>query len=173
MTLTSQSPQPWYKEFWPWMILGVLASSVIAGTTFLVLSITSYDGMVEDNYYKSGLAINQVIAQDRRATEMDMAAAVRVDDLTGDVNVDLSGEARPERLLLTLIFPTRDDRDQQLILEHVRDGHYVGQAPRQLEYRWYLQLAPDVESPEWRLQGEATFPSDNAFQMKAQVPDEG
>ena len=170
--MNPQPTHPWYKEFWPWMILGVLASSVIAGTTFLVLSITSYDGMVEDNYYKTGLAINQVIAQDHRATELGMAAAVRVDDLTGDVNVNLAGEARPERLRLTLIFPTRDDRDQQLTLERVRDNHYVGQAPRQLEYRWYLQLAPDVQAPEWRLRGEATFPHSGAFQLRAQAADE-
>jgi|TARA_B100000700_G_scaffold18766_2_gene18411 hypothetical protein len=154
------------------MILAVLGSSIIAGTTFLVLSITSYDGMVEDNYYKTGLAINQVIEQDHRATEMGMAARIRVDDLTGDINVDLSGEARPQRLLLTLIFPTRDDRDQQLILEHVHGSHYVGQAPSQLEYRWYLQLEPDVQAPEWRLQGEATFPSAEAFRLKARAPDE-
>ncbi len=171
--MNPQSTHPWYKEFWPWMILGVLASSIIAGTTFLVLSITSYDGMVEDNYYKTGLAINQVIAQDHRATELGMTAAVRIDDLTGDVNVDLAGEARPERLLLTLIFPTRDDRDLQLILERVRGRHYVGQAPRQLEYRWYLQLAPDVQVPGWRLRGEATFPRADAFRLTAQAPDEG
>jgi len=167
--LNSQPTNPWYKEFWPWMLLAVLGSSIIAGTTFLVLSITSYDGMVEDNYYKTGLAINQVIAQDHRATEMGMAARIRVDDLTGDINVDLSGEARPQRLLLTLTFPTRDDRDQQL---HVRGRHYVGQAPSQLEYRWYLQLEPDVQDPEWRLQGEATFPSAEAFRLKAQAPDD-
>lgn len=172
MTLNAQPTNPWYKEFWPWMLLAVLGSSIIAGTTFLVLSITSYDGMVEDNYYKTGLAINQVIAQDHRAAELGMAARVRVDDMTGDVNVDLSGEARPQRLLLTLIFPTRDDRDQQLILTHVRGSHYVGQAPSHLEYRWYLQLEPDVQTPEWRLQGEASFPSAEAFRLTAQVPDE-
>ncbi|WP_242457974.1 FixH family protein [Halomonas sp. YLGW01] len=170
--MNRQPTHPWYKEFWPWMILAVLASSIIAGTTFLVLSITSYDGMVEDNYYKTGLAINQVIAQDHRATELGMAAAVRLDDLTGDINVELSGEARPERLLLTLIFPTRDDRDQQLILERVRGSHYVGQAPRQLEHRWYLQLAPDAQAPDWRLRGEATFPSEDAFRLTAQAKDE-
>lgn len=159
------STHPWYKEFWPWLMLGILASSVIAGTTFLVLSITSFDGMVEDNYYKHGLAINQVIEQDRRAAELGLAADLRLDDLTGDVTLDLAGEARPERLILSLIFPTQGDRDQQLSLEHVRGGHYVGQAPRQIEYRWYLQVSPDVEAPAWRLTGEARFPEDATISL--------
>lgn len=151
-------PRPWYKEFWPWFLLGILSSSVIMGTTFLVLSITSFDGMVEDNYYKVGKAINETLEQDQRAAELGMSAQLRIDDLTGDVVVDLDGEARPERLLLELIFPTQGNRDQSVVLDHVRDGHYAGQLPRALEYRWYVQLHPDSADPEWRLLGEIELP---------------
>ncbi|EPC02977.1 hypothetical protein L861_21955 [Litchfieldella anticariensis FP35 = DSM 16096] len=160
MTVEPRSIPPWYKQFWPWFLLGILLSSVAVSTTFLVLSIKSYDGMVADNYYKQGLAINQVIEQDRRAAELGLSAELRIDDLTGDITVDLDGEHHPERLLLALIFPTRGDRDLNLTLEHVRNGLYTGQAPNRLEYRWYLQLQPDQEAPEWRLSGEASFPQD-------------
>ena len=171
-----QTIRPWYKEFWPWMMLGILGSSVIVGTTYLVMSIVSFDGMVEDDYYKHGLAINQVLEKDHRAAALGLSAELRIDDLTGDITLELQGdtpateaqrkELRPERLILALIFPAQDGRDQTLTLERVRDNHYIGQAPNQLKYRWYLQVAPDGADADWRLTGEARFPSQDPISLK-------
>ncbi|MHB0776319.1 FixH family protein [Halomonas sp. WWR20] len=162
-------PRPWYKEFWPWFLLAILAASVAMGTTFLVLSITSFDGMVEDNYYKKGLAINEILDQEQHAAELNMAAALNIDDLTGDITVELQGDSRPEQLQLNLIFPAQGRQDQSILLQRVRDGHYVGQIPRQLEYRWYVQLQPVAQDgpPEWRLNGEAHFPLETAMHLRA------
>ena len=160
-------PPPWYKQFWPWFLLGILGLSIAVSTTFLVVSITSFDGLVEDNYYKVGKAINERLEQDDRAEELNMVAELRIDDLTGGVVVVLDGEARPERLLLELIFPTQGDRDQRVILEHVRDGHYAGQLPRALQYRWYVHLAPDTSDPEWRLRGEIELPRQAPLTLSA------
>lgn len=171
-----QTVRPWYKEFWPWMMLGVLGSSVIFGVTYLIMSIVTFDGMVEDDYYKHGLAINQVLEKDHRAAALGLSAELRVDDLTGDINLELQGaspaseaqrqELRPQQLTLALIFPAQDGSDHTLTLERVRDNHYVGQAPRQLKYRWYLRLAPNVADADWRLTGEARFPSQEPISLK-------
>lgn len=164
-------PRPWYKEFWPWFLLGILGMSVVMGVTFLVLSITSFDGMVEDDYYKQGLAINQRLEQDQRAAELNLVANLRVDSLTGDVMVDLEGDARPEQLRLELLFPTQGHRDQSVLLERVRNGHYVGQLPRSLEYRWYVQLHPDSvaqgSESDWRLVGEIELPREAPLTLRA------
>lgn len=162
---------PWYKQFWPWFLLGLLLSSVVVSTTFLVLSIRSFDGMVQEDYYKHGRAINMVLAKQQRATELGLAGELRVDELSGDITFDLEGEAHPERLYLKLIFPTRGDRDQEFVLDHVRDGRYVGQTPTTLSYRWYLQVQPSQEDPAWRLVGEAHFPDDSAIALTPGGPD--
>lgn len=160
-----QPARPWYKEFWPWFLLTILGLAVVMGTTTLVLSITSFDGMVADNYYKKGLAINKVLEQDDAARELGMRASLRIDDVTGDVTVDLVGDARPERLLLELIFPTQD-RDQSVTLEHVHGGRYHGQLPERLEYRWYVQLHPEATNPVWRLTGEISLPRRDALWLE-------
>ncbi|MFC3284639.1 FixH family protein [Litchfieldella rifensis] len=165
MTVESKRIPPWYKQFWPWFLLGLLLSSIAVSTTYLVLSITTFDGMVEDNYYKRGLAINEVIEQDEHAARLGLRADLRIDDLTGDMTLDLSGEQRPERLYLALIFPTQGDRDLDLVLEHVRDGRYVGQVPRQLQHRWYMQLRPTQQAPAWRLTAEARLPTREAIAL--------
>ncbi|PAU76207.1 FixH family protein [Halomonas salipaludis] len=154
---------PWYKQFWPWFLLGLLMTSVTVSTTMLVIAVRSADGMVQEDYYEHGRAINMILAKQQRAAELNLAGDLRIDDQTGDITLDLAGDDRPERLILKLLFPTRDDRDQAFTLEHVRDGRYVGQAEERLAYRWYLQLQPDQETPEWRLSGEATFPADEAI----------
>ena len=55
--------------------------------------------------------------------------------------------------------------DIEITLEHVRDGRYLGQAPDNLRYRWYLQLQPQVDEPEWRLVGEGRFPDEDAVHL--------
>jgi hypothetical protein len=159
------APTPWYKQFWPWFLLGLLFMSIGVSSTFAVLAIRSADGMVQEDYYEHGRAINMVLAKQQRAHELNLAADLRIDPLTSDIIVQLDGDDRPERLYLRLIFPTQDDRDQDLVLEHVRDGRYLGQAPDNLRYRWYLQLHPSEEQPEWRLVGEASLPSEESFRL--------
>ncbi|MBW6390879.1 MAG: FixH family protein [Halomonas sp.] len=159
------TPAPWYKQFWPWFLIGLLFSAIGVSSTFAVLSVRSFDGMVQEDYYEHGRAINMVLAKQQRAHALNLAADLRIDPLTSDIIVQLDGDDRPERLHLRLIFPTQDNRDQDLTLEHVRDGHYLGQAPDNLRHRWYLQLQPSAETPEWRLVGEARFPSDESFSL--------
>ncbi|MCE8020288.1 FixH family protein [Halomonas sp. MCCC 1A11036] len=167
--MTMTAPTPWYKQFWPWFLLGLLCMSIVVSSTFAVLAIRSADGMVQEDYYEHGRAINMVLAKQQRAHELNLAADLRIDPLTSDIIVQLDGDDRPERLYLRLIFPTQDDRDQDLVLEHVRDGRYLGQAPDNLRYRWYLQLHPSEEQPEWRLVGEASLPSEESFYLTPDV----
>ncbi|CAM3935016.1 FixH family protein [Vreelandella rituensis] len=165
-TTTPTKIPPWYKQFWPWFLLGLLFSSIIVSTTFAVVSIKSSDGMVvQEDYYEHGKAINMVIAKQVRARELNLSASLRLDPLTSDIVVDLAGDTRPEKLYLQLIFPTENDRDQSFVLEHVRDGRYITQGPDNLRYRWYLQLQPDQQDSDWRLTGEATFPSENSIAL--------
>ncbi|QPI63402.1 FixH family protein [Vreelandella venusta] len=158
---------PWYKQFWPWFLLGLLFSSIIVSTTFAVMSIKSYDGMVvQEDYYEHGKAINMVFAKQEQARALNLSAELRIDPLTSDIVVDLAGDARPAKLYLDLIFPTEDDRDQSFVLEHVREGRYITQGPDNLRYRWYLQLQPEQgDESAWRLIGEARFPNENTIAL--------
>ncbi|MBB3142934.1 FixH family protein [Halomonas organivorans] len=160
MTAEHEHIPPWYKQFWPWFLIGLLGSSVAFSLVYLTLSIHYFDGTVAEDYYKEGLAINQQIAKQERAQALGLSATLRADPTTGDIVVDLAGDDHPERLILKLIFPTESHRDRELTLEHVRAGRYVTMLDEPLRYRWYLHLQPD-DGPEaaWRLTGEARFPT--------------
>lgn len=157
---------PWYKQFWPWFLLGLLFSSIIVSSTFAVLSIRTADGMVvQEDYYEHGKAINMVFAKQERARELNLSAELRLDPLTSDIVIDLAGDTHPDTLYLDFIFPTEDDRDQSFVLEHVRDGRYITQGPDNMRYRWYIQLQPERQEADWRLVGEATFPDENSVAL--------
>nr|WP_298250717.1 FixH family protein [uncultured Halomonas sp.] len=157
--------KPWYKQFWPWFLIGLLLSSILFSLVYLAFSIRYYDGSVGDDYYKRGLAINEQLAKQEHAQELGLKAQLLFDDRTGDVVVDLAGEglseSRPKSLQLALIFPTDSDFDRILTLEHVHEGRYITTMEEPLRYRWYLQLQPEAgEQAPWRLTGEVSFPSD-------------
>ncbi|WP_144979573.1 FixH family protein [Halomonas sp. C22] len=157
---------PWYKQFWPWFLLALLSSSIVVSITFAVLSIKTADGMVvQEDYYEHGKAINMVLAKQERANELGLSAELRIDPLTSDIVLDLTGDDRPETLYLTLIFPTQDDRDQEFVLQHVREGRYITQGPDNLRYRWYIQLQPQQTDADWRLIGEARFPNEESVAL--------
>ncbi|WP_136247495.1 FixH family protein [Halomonas borealis] len=166
MSVPHRTIPPWYKQFWPWFMIGLLGASVTFSLVYLALSIHYFDGTVADDYYKEGLAINQQIAKQERARDLGLSATLRADPATGDLVVDLAGEAHPERLTLKLIFPTENHRDRRLTLEHLHAGRYVTMLEAPLRHRRYLHLEPaDTGEPAWRLTGEARFPAETAFTL--------
>ncbi|MDR5866632.1 FixH family protein [Halomonas koreensis] len=166
MTAEHESIPPWYKQFWPWFLIGLLGSSVTFSLVYLAFSLHYYDGTVAQDYYKEGLAINEQIAKQEQAQALGLAATLRADPATGDLVVDLAGEQHPERLVLKLIFPTESARDRTLELEHVRAGRYVTMLEEPLRYRWYLHLQPaEGQQADWRLTGEARFPTEDEIAL--------
>ena len=69
MTLRSDG-KPWYKEPWPWFLMAGPAIVIVAGFATAWLAIISNDGLVTDDYYKQGLAINQRLQRDHHASDL-------------------------------------------------------------------------------------------------------
>ena len=80
--------RPWYREPWQWIIMAPPAAAVVAGMVMLWLAITSYDGLVTDDYYKQGLAINKTLRRDDRASELSYRARVQLSEDSSRVRVN-------------------------------------------------------------------------------------
>jgi hypothetical protein len=48
---------PWYKEPWPWILMAPPATAVLAGIATVWIAVASADGLVAEDYYKQGLAM--------------------------------------------------------------------------------------------------------------------
>ncbi len=94
MTLPARTPaERWYREPWPWIVMIAPAAAVLGGAVMLWLAISTYDGLVSDDYYKQGLAINQVLRRDERAAELGYRAHASLSEDGTQVRVLLRGRA--------------------------------------------------------------------------------
>jgi hypothetical protein len=124
------------------------AAAIVGGAATLWLAVASSDGLVADDYYRQGLAINQEIRRDEAARELGIAASVET--FNGVLRVRLEGRgAPPEALLARLVHSTRAGHDLRLRLASVLPGLYEATLPALPAGRWRLVL----EDPrgEWRI----------------------
>ena len=79
---------PWYKHLWPWIIIGILATSVCLSLTMVSIAVHNPDNLVNDNYYEAGKGINRSLDRELLAQTLNLKASVHLDELTGEVEVE-------------------------------------------------------------------------------------
>lgn len=158
-----QQPRPWYREPWPWFLISLPATAVIAGLATVWIAYQSADGLVVGDYYKAGLAINQALARDDAARALALTATLQRED--GALGLTLTGNLQsfPDRLELALAHPTRQGQDQRLTLSHAGGGHYRTLLPAMAAGKWHAQLADSAST--WRLSGVLHTPLNQAVTL--------
>jgi hypothetical protein len=163
-----EDSKPWYRQFWPWFLIALPGSVVIAGLTTVYIAFNGADTLVNDNYYREGLAINQRLEQDQQASAMNLSAVVKADPESGELFVSLAGSVVVEgKLILQLLHPTDEKRDKKFLLSTISPGHYRADLDTKLNHRYYLRLFPE-SNPVWRLNGEINFSHDNQVTLMAE-----
>ena len=153
MNANALDTQPWYKEPWPWILIAGPAIVVVAGFVTLYLSLASFDGMVEDDYYKQGLAVHLQLQRDTAAAEKSLAAQVMLSGQEVRVFLTAADAANlPRQLQLHFIHPTRDGLDQDVVLNIAGQGFYSGSLAAEIHGRWHVYLEDQDET--WRLLGD-------------------
>lgn len=148
---------PWYRQRWPWILIAIPAASVFAGMLLLYLAMSTWDGLVVDDYYRQGKAIDQIVARSARAAELGLAADLSVTAERVSVRLGATDPASlPAQIILTITHPTRGGHDQTLSMRG-RDGVYDGTVAPLATGRWDVMLEDGSKS--WRLNGEITVPN--------------
>lgn len=139
-----------------WLLISLPMTAVIASMVTIYLAVSTSDGLVVDDYYKRGKAINVDLARDAAAARHELRADIDLDMRNNHVQLLLQGniEPLPETLTLSLLHPTQAGYDQLLSLQHAGDGVYSGAIDDVGRGNWYLQL----ETVEWRLSGSMRMP---------------
>lgn len=133
-----------------WLVIMIPLSAVLMGAVMLTLAVSTYDGLVSDDYYKQGLQINRSMERDELAQNFGLGGDVTLGAPGEAIEVSLSGNVRfhsPEIVQLRLFHATRAGLDRHLVLRRVASGRYVASGPRLEPGHWYLQLDADG----WRL----------------------
>lgn len=151
---------PWYREPWPWILMAAPAAAVIAGGITLALAIGSFDGLVAEDYYKQGLAVNQQLARAQKARDLGVQGEIVIEAREGGpVRIELQGEvAGNADVTLILSHPTRAGFDQRVNLTGAGSGAYVGRVGALAAGRWHVIV--ESAAGGWRIRGELQVPQD-------------
>jgi hypothetical protein len=127
-------------------------AAVLMGVVMMVLATRSDDGLVSDDYYKQGLAINQILDRERRAAALRVSGMLEFSADRGQVHLRLDQDGDPPPALsLTLVHPTRAGLDQSVTLIRTAPGIFSGELRAPIAGRWLLALEDDDR--RWRVSG--------------------
>ncbi len=129
--------RPWYRNRWPWILMAGPAVVVVAGIVTAWIAATTSDGLVADDYYKQGLAVNQVLARNDVAAAMQLEARLRL--VAGRIELRLmsrAGAALPGRVKVTV--------------NHHSAATAITMAPTALAWRCSSRLKPKPTATQVR-----------------------
>ena len=143
--------KPWYKQLWPWLIISGPATVLVAGAITMWIAFASADGLVAEDYYRQGLAINKRLAREDAARALGISATVAL--RTDRIHVELRG-ATPEALFVHLAHATRAGHDVRLRLSPVAPGAYEAELAGLPRGHWRVVF--DDPRGAWRIAREAS-----------------
>jgi len=151
----------WYREPLVWLLIAPPVAAIVGGVITIYLAVATQDGLVVDDYYAQGKAINQTLARDQAARAQGLRARLQL--RTGRAELRLDGATAPPELTLRLLHATRAAQDVVLILDRAGDGVHRAPLPALAPGRWHVQL----EGADWRLTGSARLPGATAVDLAA------
>ncbi|AYC32652.1 hypothetical protein D3880_09755 [Pseudomonas cavernae] len=153
MPSAPQHSTRWYKNFWPWAIIGMLGTSVILSVNLIRIAVSNQDTLVNDNYYEAGKGISRSLDRERLARDLQLHADIHLDELTGEISLSLNGNSQPASLELSLISPTQPEKDRHIQLNRSasEQGRYVGQLSEAISGHRFVELLGEHEGQTWRL----------------------
>jgi hypothetical protein len=182
MTTMTEPVTPWYRQAWPWFLISLPATAVVAGSFTFYLAAKGWDGPVASDYYKQGLAINQELTRSARAKELGITAVVKLAGLgVGErVRIELQAEQplpADTALRLRLAHPGKRDGDRLAVLSRSdvsADGRTVvysgewqqGEADERMA-RHPVAWQAVLETPQWRIDGGFSAGAAGEFSLSA------
>lgn len=156
-----QAVNPWYREPWPWLLMAGPAAVIVAGAITAWLAFSTSDGLVADDYYRQGLAINQTLARFETARRLGVVAHVQVAaDLTR-IRVTLEdGPSPPQLLDMHFVHATRAGNDVRLRLARTGERHYEAAFRPLVDGHWRVRM--DDPGRGWSVTGDWARGTDHA-----------
>src|SRR5262245_45718279 len=130
---------PWYREPWPWILMAGPTAVIIAGAVTGWLAVRSSDGLIADDYYKQGLAVNQVLARGREAAQRGIEGTLTLTSAAGgtvELRLRSAAGELPQAILVALSHPTRAGLDQRIRTTPISAGVYSGRIEPVAAGRW-------------------------------------
>ena len=149
---------PWFKQPLVWMVIAIPAVSVVVGLALLVFSLRIDLGLVSDDYYQRGKAINADLSKDKRARALGYRGAISYDKTQPAVAVVITSATAaklPAVVTLDIMHATRGGLDIQRRLRADSPGFFQAALAAPLPHgAWEIRLRAE----DWRIHGRLQLP---------------
>ena len=140
MLKPTQPITPWYKQFWPWLLICLPLSAIIAGVITFVIAQNNQPELVSSNSYTEGLAINTNKKLQAKAEQLGIKEDKVIIGKT-TLSLHLSGLKSPaEYIQLKLRHSTISQHDKTLKLIRISDTVYQAPFILPITGKWYLTI---------------------------------
>jgi len=156
--MTEQDVKPWYRQFWPWFLICLPGSAVVASLYTLTLAVRTTDSLIVTSDDGMDVVAKRHQTAERHANDLGLGAILSIDTESGAIVATLTAESPldwPKTIDLLLSHPAFAERDRTIALtasipddagNPTWSGHFVNVPGG----RWYLVL---VDGDSWRLNG--------------------
>jgi hypothetical protein len=147
--------KPWYKQFWPWLLISLPVFSVVKAVHTVYIMNKQNPDLVVDDYYAEGKAINMNLAKYREAASRNLAGGV----LIAGNKVIVTMKANPllaDKLQLSFVHNTVASKDFKIFAERSGESMFVADLPGVLDGKWNLVVSDTKE--EWKLRASFVLP---------------
>ena len=149
--------EPWYKQFWPWVLIAIPVTVVIVCATIITVSTSQGSfNMVVDDYYKRGKTINVVVAKVEEARKRGIEFTIAAHD--GQLRLRYV-HGQPEllsALKVSFYHATQPDKDFSRLMSVAGDGTYRTDVPADLDGKYTITVEPHDGS--WRVSQQFRLP---------------
>ncbi|WP_267897794.1 FixH family protein [Neisseria chenwenguii] len=170
MPQTGNNAKPWYKQFWPWLLMAGPIFVVIASVSMFFVAKFSMTDLVTDDYYKDGKHIDIQLHRDEEASKRRIQAQVLISPDMNAAKVFVSGDFdRKQPLKLLLMHPARKVDDQTVTLKAVSpEGAAKAEydavfKPLPNANHWYVRL--EDGTGVWRVENKWLVSQGNAVSL--------
>lgn len=150
--------KPWYKQFWPWFLILLPTSVVIASFSTLYVFSKNSVSLVAEDYYKKGKGINVDLSKMKAAKSLSLTASVVSENNSIVVQFDKGDLEFYPALNITFSHRTLADKDFSKTVSSDAKGRYRIMMGEKMTGPWFVEVQP--HSKDWLIQGKVTFPSD-------------
>ncbi|WP_162062942.1 FixH family protein [Vibrio taketomensis] len=149
--------KPWYKQFWPWFLIALPLTVVVAAFVTLSIAIKNSPSLVTEDYYKKGKGINIDISKLTVAKDLGLKANIQTVDNQIIIQFDKGQLDNFPAISAMFAHRTLSDRDFSRLITSDTSGKYRIVLENPLQGPWFIELSPHDKS--WLIQGRVTFPS--------------
>lgn len=141
--------KPWYKEPWPFILIGITGLGVVAGTTMAIIGFSNPPEIVRGDYAQFARGLVDTNVRTGRARELGLSGSMRLAD--GQLELSLAATdpaGLPERLLIQFQHPAYSEQDALVMVERRADGRFTGRIESPPHER-SLVIVTDLEQTWW------------------------